>query len=638
MADKHMDILNVLMKYNEPVSSAELARELKISVRSVKSYIQQINRNYDLKFIIPTKNGYILNKEYARVMLSESNSNIPQNYEERSIYIIKQLLIEHPQGLDLYTLCDMLYISDSTLKSDLIKMNKTFSTFNISFENKNDILYVNGKEKYKRKLISYVLSEEVNGKFTDIKILKDSFPNFDVSKLSKIVKSMFKKYKYYLNDFTYVNLILHLVIIVDRISTGNIITGAEDNFKIENSSENAFIRELCAQIEKEFNVKFNNDEFSEILTLIRTNVNYSISDHASLQKLAGNDVLTVIEDIVQKINENYFIDLPVDSFMIPLTLHIKNLILRMQKKSYVKNPMAETIKNSCPIIYEIAVFFSIQLMNVYKININEDEIGFIAFHIGAQIERKQINKSKIQCIILCPEYYSLKNILYNNLLFDFGNYINVLKIVSFEYELEGLKFDLLISTLKTKANPGYKTILVSPFSLNIDKSLMFDTINQLQQETKYEILKNNFKHYFNPELFFCNLDFSCKEDVIKILSNKMLDLGYVDLNFTNQVLEREHACSTAFYEIAIPHSVKMEAIQTNVAVLISKSGIPWDTHLVHVVLLVALNKLDRKNFRELYEALVILFNKESVIKLIKNCTSFSDFQSIIYTGISNKMD
>lgn len=638
MIKKHQDILNSLMKYNEPTSSVVLANELGISARSVKNYVQQINRNSDLKVIVSTKNGYILNKEFAKVLLSKSNSKIPQTYDERSSYIIKQLLVEHSTALDLYALCDLLYVSYATLKNDIFKMNQTFSTFQISFETKNDILYVKGSEKAKRKLISYILTEEANGKFMDIQIFKNSFPNMNIDQLFKIIRNIFNKYNYYLNDFSYVNLILHLIIIVDRISKGNTITDI-DNSKIKNASENALVRELCMEIEINFNVKFNRDEFVEIFTLVRNNVNYTIGlDEDTALQSADNDVLNITKDIIQKIRDNYFIDLSNDSFVTPFIIHIKNLILRLQENSYVKNPLVETIKNSCPTIYDIAVFFSIQLMKVYNLNINEDEIGFIAFHIGAEIERKQIDKSKIQCAILCPNYFSLKDTLYSKVLFDFGNHINILKVVSFEYELNGLEIDLLISTIKTADNQKYKTILIPPFSFNIDKSMMFDVIEKIQQETRSKILKNNFRNYFNNKLFLHNINFTSKEQAIKTLSQKMFDLGYVTENYTDQVLEREQAGSTAFFEIAIPHSVKMEALQTKVSVLISKNGIPWDTHIVHVVFLIAMNKLDRKIFKELYEALVILFSKESVIKISKNCTSFADFENIVYASISNTMD
>jgi len=73
----------------------------------------------------------------------------------------------------------------------------------------------------------------------------------------------------------------------------------------------------------------------------------------------------------------------------------------------------------------------------------------------------------------------------------------------------------------------------------------------------------------------------------------------------------------------------MNAIKTNVAVIISKEGINWGNGVANIVLLVAINKFDKNNFRILYETLIMLFSRQDLINLIKNCDSFEAFHKIM---------
>lgn len=111
-------------------------------------------------------------------------------------------------------------------------------------------------------------------------------------------------------------------------------------------------------------------------------------------------------------------------------------------------------------------------------------------------------------------------------------------------------------------------------------------------------------------------------------------IEHVTSDFEKNVLIREKAASTAFVNIAIPHAMEMEALKTCIGVVISKQGITWDQQCIHLVLLVAINKVDKQIFHDLYEALVILFSNDQVMEQVSECTTFIDFENLIYSNIS----
>ena len=64
--------------------------------------------------------------------------------------------------------------------------------------------------------------------------------------------------------------------------------------------------------------------------------------------------------------------------------------------------MADYIKLNSPIIFDMAIYISLDLMESYEVIINEDETAFIAMHIGAEIERqnKTNRRSRLFCCAL----------------------------------------------------------------------------------------------------------------------------------------------------------------------------------------------------------------------------------------------
>ena len=123
-----------------------------------------------------------------------------------------------------------------------------------------------------------------------------------------------------------------------------------------------------------------------------------------------------------------------------------------------------------------------------------------------------------------------------------------------------------------------------------------NTIDRYRTNKKNYILKKKFHDFFSSALFLANEDTPNRDDVLPLLCKSMEELEYVNEGFLTSVMIRETAASTAFGNIAIPHSMEMEALKTCIGVAISQKGIRWDNHIVHVVLLVALNKIDKQIF------------------------------------------
>ena len=628
MRRKQEELINYLYTHNEKVTANVLSKALNLSIRTIKSYIAELNMNYP-SLISSSNRGYVIDKVKANSLL-QYKDDIPQDYESRCIYIIKKTLLEKQDYIDIFDLCEELFISYSTLKKDIYKMNTSFANFKITFSSENNKLHVGGSEQNKRKLISHVMSEEVSGNFLNLTLLQESFPDYDLDDACTLIKDICKQHHYYLNDFSCVNFILHVTIMVSRINHGNHIINNNELIQVTNKNDEKIAKELCLALEQVFNVSFNSSEILEIYILFKNNANYINDENENVSLLVSDEIIQITKNIIKNVDEHFFINLDSDNFITPFMLHLKNLKNRLIKNNLLKNPMLDSIKISCPTIYDISTFIAYQLTLSFHENVNEDEIAFIALHVGTEIERQKKEETKVSCLLLCPEYLNITSTLHKKIMMDFGDQLTIQKSISFENEILGNNFDLLITTVPVLESTNYFTVLLPPFPMSYEKNKILDAIIRIENTKKSQILTNNLNFYFNEKLFYSMNEDISKSAVINELAERMINLGYVEENFKEEIWKRETASSTAFMNIAIPHPMKMSAYKTSIGVVISHKGIDWgNQHFVNVVFMIAFNKIDNKHFHALYESLVLLFNEPIVISEIKKCKNFNDFKDIV---------
>lgn len=628
MRRKQEELINYLYTHNKKVTANILSKALNLSIRTIKSYIAELNMNYP-SLISSSNRGYVIDKVKANSLL-QYKDDIPQDYESRCIYIIKKTLLEKQDYIDIFDLCEELFISYSTLKKDIYKMNTSFANFKITFSSENNKLHVGGSEQNKRKLISHVMSEEVSGNFLNLTLLQESFPDYDLDDACTLIKDICKQHHYYLNDFSCVNFILHVTIMVSRINHGNHIINNNELIQVTNKNDEKIAKELCLALEQVFNVSFNSSEILEIYILFKNNANYINNENENVSLLVSDEIIQITKNIIKNVDEHFFINLDSDNFITPFMLHLKNLKNRLIKNNLLKNPMLDSIKISCPTIYDISTFIAYQLTLSFHENVNEDEIAFIALHVGTEIERQKKEETKVSCLLLCPEYLNITSTLHKKIMMDFGDQLTIQKSISFENEILGNNFDLLITTVPVLESTNYFTVLLPPFPMSYEKNKILDAIIRIENTKKSQILTNNLNFYFNEKLFYSMNEDISKSAVINELAERMINLGYVEENFKEEIWKRETASSTAFMNIAIPHPMKMSAYKTSIGVVISHKGIDWgNQHFVNVVFMIAFNKIDNKHFHALYESLVLLFNEPIVISEIKKCKNFNDFKDIV---------
>ena len=99
-------------------------------------------------------------------------------------------------------------------------------------------------------------------------------------------------------------------------------------------------------------------------------------------------------------------------------------------------------------IFEVAVFMASGLQERLGLEIQDDEIAYIAMHVGGQLERRRRADAMLTATIVCPGYYELHELLRSSVDRSLGQDIEVVGVETrADPDWEAMDTDLVLTTI-----------------------------------------------------------------------------------------------------------------------------------------------------------------------------------------------
>lgn len=632
MKSRCTQLIKIMLDHGNCMTAGYLAGMLNVSERSIKNYIAEINY-YEKGLIISSRKGYSIDSLKAKKVLDNYSKKLPQTSKERVNYIITKIITNDANGdkrTDLYKIADELYISFETVKKDLSKVKNRLLEFDLVISSVNSYVSLEGEELDKRKLLSLILYEEFSSNIMSLDIMKREFPDYDLELLQSIIQEECKKCHYFINDYALLHLVLDIIIGMDRIKKARISERSRNEGKYFGIREQKLSQNIATEIEKNFQISYNSVELEELTIILISHlmkVDFNTLSSDNIESVVGKECVQIVEEIRELLKKTYFIDTNNQEFIVKFTLHIKNLMTRMAHGYMTKNPLLEHIKNTCPLIFECAVEVADRLKEVTKYEINEDEIAYIALHIGGNLETQKSKRNIIRCIILFPQYYDFSNKMIEILKEHYGERLEIKTVItSIDEVKEAEKADLIISTIPVFETVRMEWVMITPFLSDRDFENIDDKIQKINLRKKKARLKKHLMQISNPKFFYKNQEFKNKQEAVRFMTEIMKQEGYVSDNYYNDIFDRENQASTAFGHIAVPHSMKMNANKTGMFVLLNeRKPLEWDRHLVSIVILLAVNEDERAIFHDVYDNLIVLLLEKNNASKVTGSRTYIEF-------------
>ena len=615
MNDESIKIINYLLenkgKWSESKALADL---LLVTPRTIRTHIKNINGILGRQLVYSSHKGYkIEDSDFINI------NQLKDNSEKREEIIISKLLLK--DNYLFLDLADELYVSETTLNNDLNKCKTILEDYKLKIIRKNAYVTLSGLERDKRKLINHMIKRE-NFK-RDFFVVDSNLKNtkIDEDGLMLDLKKIILHSGYYINDYNLINLVSHLMIAMYRIENDESIEGGETELDKDGLFYDITIK-IAQSVSDNYNIQLNDNEKRLLNLLLQSVINSSIDGNSQYNN-RDNYYFLLSKKIMRKLSDAYYLNDFDNEFHQKFAVHLECLQRRQKLDYVIGNPLTFQMQLEYPIIFEFAIFVAGELYkNGFK-QLDDNEIAFIAFHIGAYLGNNVTVNKKVKCCYLYLEYHNTQNKFIDTILNKYGNEIEFVQIAPYSNSVKiNEDVELIISNLEIN-NSNFYSVQVSPFINQKDIAKIEEAISNIKINSKIFETKKIIQSIFSKELYINELYANTNIELINKASDYFLKEGYCQKDFVDLVLAREKLSSTSFPQgIAIPHAFNIKGTKSFMCLISNKDKIQWGNNKVDLILFVGISKNDWSRINGFFEELIKSIYDESNLNIIRSASNY----------------
>lgn len=634
-------ILKKLLSADTPVTGNYLATINNVSARTIREDIKQLDhmllengaeiqsvmgKGYQLK--IGNEKQF---RKYLQSIAKEMSEEdfIPNAPEDRVTYVIKRLLLAEDY-VKLEELAEALYVSKSTVQNDLKSVKDILSNYDIKLKSRpNHGLEVEGNELKLRFCMSEYIFDYEHKEIGDrsFSMFLKAITKQDLAAVGEIIMDQLSENKLSMSDIAVNNLQIHICIAINRIKRGAYVKLVKSDLDDILDKEEYIVAQKIAQIIKDkFDVEFPDVEIAYIaIHLLGTKMTaYSNSGNDFVSGFFEESIIHLVEYMLERMEKQLNLGISEDEELkIALALHLKPAINRYKYGMNIRNPLLESIKKNYPLSYEAAVLAGVAIEEMTGSEIDDNETGYLALHIGAAIERKKLNNGPKRCLIVCASGLGTAKLIFYKLKSYFGEGLDVVGTTEYyklkDYDLSDTHF--IISSIPISEKLAVPVIEVNAL-------LSEEDIRKIQRHINLN--KPQTDVYFQKELLFLHENLTSKEEVLAFLNRRLLDKGLVDETFLEAVYERESVAPTAYGNlVAIPHPISPQSEKTFLVACTLEKAIMWDNKPVQFICMLCVKKESMEDLQSLYDFLVNIIDNISVVQSLVKAKTYEEFMTLL---------
>lgn len=605
------------------ITASALAEILKVSTRTVRNDIAELNRileNHGAAIVSRARYGIRIEIDDLgryRAFLNRIAQEYVDDPNVRYLQIIEYLL-ELGQPITMDDLCEIFFISRSTLKIDMKAIKKALKVYDIYLDHRaNRGLIIKGSEQNIRRCLTYIQRELFNP-YMEINQAK-------IKKICKIVESCINRYHFEISDYSITNLALHIYISIKRIRSNKMIRISSDvKKKLTPNPDRDLIFKIVSEIEENFNVVFSKDEIYYLLIQISgKKLNGKMNKDKYSNSIVTGSFYQLVSEMLDRIYEVFKIDFKYDlEFITSLSMHMEPLEFRIKHDITVQNSMTEEVRQHVILPFNMASVACEFLERKYGKRLPDDEVTFIALHFYVALERKRSGQ-KENLLVVCGSGNATSELLIYQIKSKLGNLFNIVGSTS-RHALKDYDFsqvDYILSTVSIDMTVPVPIIMTDDFLGNGEVKRI--------QKTVSEDRLDDVLYYFKKDMIFWS-DLEEKNEVIQFLCQKARDHRNMPESFYQDVLKREEIGRTSFGNlISIAHPMTPMGEESFVGMAILKKPIIWDDQKVQIVFLLSMKEKGDKDMQDFYKIMSKLVAHRSFVMMLCKVKTYDEVVDVL---------
>lgn len=493
-------ILLILLQEDQIVSVKKLADEIKVSKRTVQRELEYIDaslKKYNIALQTKTGIGIWLDGEEADKknllsILTEQDVIDSGDKEDRRKRLILEILKDRTPK-KLYYYGNIFGVSEATISNDMEAIENWFHQFDLKIIRKQGYgVALEGSEKNYRLAVRKFIDENLDSKImknlsvdnertildiirdTDGKHIYNLINNEVLKQVITCFKSIRDKRLLRLTENSYIGLILHVTIAVNRILQEEIIEPNNELLEKLNKDEDYDLAlHIANSLEEEFQIEIPDIEIAYVLLHIKGSKLQYIDNGIDIENLTEREeLLNFINDMIDVYDENLAYELKQDEeFIVGLLAHLQPTFIRLKNHMTISNPLLQEIKTTYPDIFKKSVKAGDLITKQFGYKVPEEEIGFLAMHFGAagvRLENQKESKRRVDIGIVCASGIGISRLMHSKLKRYLKERAEITTYGKEDLTPEVLKkLDFLISSIKLEEVP-VDIIRVSPLLIDSD--------------------------------------------------------------------------------------------------------------------------------------------------------------------------
>nr|WP_274637800.1 PTS sugar transporter subunit IIA [Microbacterium bovistercoris] len=620
-------LLGLLVRDGDWITAARLADLLGVTPRSVRSYVAAANARLPGAVAVESgPQGYRAGPDAGSALRSEADVGTPRD----RLHTLVRTLLDAPDDLDVFATADALHVSSATLEADLARVRGLLGGTTLVLERSSSRVRLDGTEGAQRRLLSRLVHEETEAGGFDPRALRralgeDSTGAAAFGPFEAALRTEIGRRGYFVNELGIADVLMHIAIAADRVAQGRPLEAAHET----SAPAVDEIGELLGTLVHEhLGVRLGAGDRQHLATLVLSRfVTPGPAVPAASRPPLDPEIERVVRDLVVEAADEFLVDIVYEDFIRRLAMHVQNLRQRAREEAWSRNPLTRSLKSTYPMIFDIAVSMVSGLRDRLDITVPDDEIAYIAMHVGGRLERSRRAEQLLTATIVCPGYYELHELLRSSIDRSLGQAIEVVGLESrLDLDWDAIDTDLILTTIDAPSL-GERVVRIQPFLTDADVERVQAAASRIRRSRRLARLRRELERYFDRAAFVPQLAEGSEEDVIRTLGGMLVAQGVIDDDYVQRTIERERLSSTAFTDaLAVPHALGMTATRTVIAVGIAVPSIAWGDTRVQVVAMVAFSEADREAFQTVFEQLVEVFSEnDSVQRMVRRGADFSSF-------------
>jgi len=472
LSGREILVIEVLLRHPEGLTAGDIASLLGVSARTVHRDLQPASEFLGSRgFTLVKQSGRGLRvegtaeaREQTLEALREAGSSV-LTPEGRRLSLLRTLL-GADEPIKLRALASGLKVSVGTVSRDLDEAENWLADSGLSLLRKRGYgVEVLGTEAAHRRAMSRLILENLDEAALlplpeapgdlPVGLVADHVSDrlmgmIDEDRL-RMVEALtgeaVERLPYAIADSAFVGLSVHVALMVERLLQGGKVEVDDDILqRLRKTVEYEHARSLARAIEEAFQIDMPEEEIAYITMHLRGT---KLRQDGALERYFETSDLEVasrVKALIHYVGEQTGVILAGDSSLYTgLLAHIDRAIQRLRENLKIYNPLLLEIKEDYPALFDL-VNRGMQKVFVDE-EIPEEEVGFVAMHFGAALDRGQ-GEFPQKVLVICSAGIGSARMLASRLEKAFPQ-IRLIRNTSLfelkEFDPDG--FDLVVSTI-----------------------------------------------------------------------------------------------------------------------------------------------------------------------------------------------